>query len=215
MVLSTSVGGELIRRAEAGEERADQQVGEQAQEQALEAADADIGGGVHAEEGAGETDGEGPQDEQIVQPQAGAGEVGQGQGQKEHGNLEYIGCDLHQFEKLAPIIPTPDEIDMLRRRLLAIRDLPPSAQLSELNKSLIGLFPSQKDERQLVLEILGFAGILKPHSWQSFFDAWVRPADILEPDSYYKKEWHFPTSGWTGKDGINESAVRFWFPQIR
>jgi hypothetical protein len=102
----------------------------------------------------------------------------------------------------------------MRGVLEAIRHLPKSAQLSELNKALVGRFNSNKQERQVVLEILGYAGILKPKGWPSLFDRWVRPAEREEPGHFFKKEWQFPASGWTGKDGINEEAVRFWFRQI-
>jgi hypothetical protein len=135
-------------------------------------------------------------------------------GNVEQGDLEYVGVDLHQFVKLAPVAPSEGDIHIMRRVLEAIRDLPKSAQLSDLNKALVGLFKSTKQERQVVLEILGYAGILKPKGWPSFFDAWVRPSERKEPGHFYKKEWQFPTSGWTGKDGINEEAVSFWFRQI-
>jgi hypothetical protein len=134
-------------------------------------------------------------------------------GNVEHGDLEYIGCDLHLFSKLDPFLPSADEIDVMRRVLDAIRELPPSAQLTDLNKTLVGLFKSTKNERQVVLEILGYAGILRPEGWPSYFDAWLSPGERREPNHFYKKEWRFPTSGWTGKDGVNENAVGFWFPQ--
>ncbi|WP_157369725.1 hypothetical protein [Zavarzinella formosa] len=135
-------------------------------------------------------------------------------GNVEQGDLEYVGTDLHQFAKLAPVSPSDGDIDILRRVLESIRKLPKSAQLSDLNKALTGLFKSTKQERQVVLEILGYAGILKPKGWPSFFDAWVPPSEREEPGHFYKKEWQFPSSGWTGKDGINEDAVSFWFQQI-
>ena len=135
-------------------------------------------------------------------------------GNVEQGDLEYVGADLHQFAKLAAVSPSDDDMDIMRCVLEAIRNLPKSAQLSDLNKALVGLFQSNKQERQVALEILGYAGILKPKGWPSFFDAWVRPSEREEPGHFYKKEWQFPSSGWTGKDGINEDAVRFWFRQI-
>jgi hypothetical protein len=135
-------------------------------------------------------------------------------GNVEHGDLEYVGCDLHQFAQLGPVSPWADEVDIVRRVLEAIRSLPRTAQLSDLNRALVGLFRSTKPERQVVLEILGYAGVLKPEGWPSFFDAWVRPAEREGPGHFYKREWQFPASGWTGKDGIDGGAVRFWFPQI-
>lgn len=134
-------------------------------------------------------------------------------GNVEHGSLDYIGCDLSQFAKGGPVSPTEDDIETMRRLLQAIRDLPESAQLTDLYQAIAGLFPSNKHERQVVLEILGYAGILQPKAWPSYFEAWVRPDETAQPSHFYKKEWCFPASGWTGRDGVNEAAVRFWFPQ--
>jgi len=135
-------------------------------------------------------------------------------GNIEQGDLEYIGCDLQEFAKLKTVPQPEGGFAGMRGVLDAIRSLPKTAQLSELNKALAGQFQSNKHERQVVLEILGYAGVLKPKGWPCFFDGWVRPADRKEPSNFYKKEWQFPVSGWTGNDGINEEAVRFWFPQV-
>ena len=76
------------------------------------------------------------------------------------------------------------------------------------------MFKSNKGERKVFCEILGYAGILKPRGWPSFFDRWVVADEFEAPDHFYSREWQFPASGWSGADGVNEEAVRFWFPQI-
>jgi hypothetical protein len=86
-------------------------------------------------------------------------------GNVEQGSLSYAGWDLHAFAELSPLSPTTEELGILQQVLDAIRSLPASAQLSDLNRSLVGLFKSNKQERQVVLEILGYAGVLKPAGW--------------------------------------------------
>jgi hypothetical protein len=131
-------------------------------------------------------------------------------GNVEQGELDYIGCDLEQFAKLRPVKPSEEQLEVMRGVLDALRKLPKTARLSDLNKSLAGLFKSDKHERQVVLEILGYAGILKPKGVPSYFDGWIRRPDVKESGN----EWQSPTSFWKGKDGVNEKAVKFWFPQL-
>lgn len=131
-------------------------------------------------------------------------------GNVEQGSLDYIACDLELFAKMRPVKPTEEEIGVMRSVLDAIRKVPKSARLADLSKAITGLFKSDKHERQVFLEILGYAGILRPKRWPSYFDDWIRRSDVPAPRS----EWTFPTAGWTGKDGVNEKAVKFWFPQV-
>jgi hypothetical protein len=35
-----------------------------------------------------------------------------------------------------------------------------------------------------------------------------------EPSNEWKCEWQWPVQHWTGKDGVNEAAVAFWFPKL-
>ena len=135
-------------------------------------------------------------------------------GNVEQGNLEYIGLDLHEFAKLEAPSVSDKGIQIMHRLLDAIRNLSDSATLSDLNKGLVGAFKSNKQERQVTLEILGYTGILSPSGWPSYFDGWVKLSQRLEPTHFFQKEWKFPTSGWSGKDGVNERAVQFWFPQL-
>ena len=78
----------------------------------------------------------------------------------------------------------------------------------------MGLFPSDKSERQVLLEILGSAGILKPRGFPSRHERWIPPSELPEPSHFYKKEWRSPVNCWTGADGVNEDAVEFWFGDI-
>ncbi|MCA9805000.1 MAG: hypothetical protein KC777_23685 [Cyanobacteria bacterium HKST-UBA02] len=135
-------------------------------------------------------------------------------GNVEHGNLEYIYCDLLEFTRLKAPVPSEKATSILRQVLDSLRRLPESATLSELNKALTGAFKSNKKERQVVLEILGYAGVLSPSGCDSYLDDWVPPSSHREPTHFYQKEWQYPTALWTGKDGINEDAVRFWFGSI-
>src|SRR4029079_18476012 len=83
-----------------------------------------------------------------------------------------------------------------------IRSLPPSAQLTELNASLIGRVKSNKLERTILLEALGYAGILPVRGHPSYADEFI-PYDDAQPQQpaqFYKKDWAYPIRFWTGAD---------------
>jgi hypothetical protein len=133
-------------------------------------------------------------------------------GNVEQGDLEYIAVDLQLFAGTKPPKASEEDRETLRQTLDAVRKLPAKAGLGDLNNALTGLFPATKHERQVVLEILGYAGVLQPRSWPSFLDGWTAPNERPCPRGPGRAEWQYPVNGWSGKDGVNEKAVKFWFP---
>ncbi len=129
------------------------------------------------------------------------------------GNLEYALCDLSAFKCQTRELKT-EEKKLLKQMFSALRKLPKTAGLADLDKSLGGLFPSNKKERQVVLEILGLAGILQPKASPSLHEEWIPPCEMPEPSSYARKEWNSPVNCWTGEDGVNQAAVAFWFGDL-
>lgn len=92
--------------------------------------------------------------------------------------------------------------------------LPGRARLGDALKALTGLFKSDHDARQQVLEILGSCGVLQPKSrplvtGRFFF----LDKDQFHPH-FHTRDWAYPVSWWTGADGVNEHAVEFWFPKL-
>lgn len=129
------------------------------------------------------------------------------------GKLPYALCDLMAFHEQSTEIG-PAEKDLLRQMIAALRKLPEMAQLTDLEKSLAGLFPGNKQERQVTLEILGLCGILKPRDCPSLHGEWIADGDMPTPTHFYHKEWRSPVNCWTGRDGVNEEAVAFWFGNV-
>jgi len=126
------------------------------------------------------------------------------------GNLDYVLADLTAFDASSVSCNKTDR-KLVNSLFSAIRKLPKTAGLRDLEKSISGLFPSDKSERQVALEILGSCGILKPKDWPGRNERWVAPEEYVDPAHFYSKEWRRPVSSWTGADGINQEAVDFWF----
>jgi len=134
-------------------------------------------------------------------------------GNIEQGDLEYVLCDLEDFGSPSFKCTGSDKA-ILKRILATIRKLPDDAGLRELQKSLTGLFKANKYERQVVLEILGTCGVLKPTESASMHESWVPRHERPWPTHFYRKDWKSPVNCWTGADGVNEDAVDFWFGDL-
>lgn len=133
--------------------------------------------------------------------------------QVQHTDIQYAAHDLATFNKRIVDIPTDDDIGLLHEVFNIIYSLPATAQLTELNKSLQSIIKSNKQERMILLETFGYAGILCPESQQNYSNDFVTYdfANRSQPQHSYKREWAYPVRFWTGADGINEDMITYYF----
>jgi hypothetical protein len=112
--------------------------------------------------------------------------------------------------------PSEEAVDCLKKLFSALRSLPKTAQLGELNQSLQGIVKSNKYERMYLLEILGYAGILCPKDQLHYSSGFVTydEANIRQPIQHAKREWDYPVRFWTGKDGVNEAMIAHYFRDL-
>jgi hypothetical protein len=64
------------------------------------------------------------------------------------------------------------------------------------------------------VDLLGFAGVLETSEHRGFI---FKHSTHLTPRKTRSSDWGYPVDFWTGKDGINLDALKFWFsdyPQI-
>lgn len=130
-----------------------------------------------------------------------------------HQQPLYAWFDLGEFRKLPPIEPKSNDREALKRVLEAASSQTVDARPSQLEKAIAGVFPSNKGERRVTLEILGLCGIFQPTSHPSFFQAYANMDDRAQP-SDGKNDWSFPFLWWRGSDGVNAKALQFYFPNI-
>lgn len=136
--------------------------------------------------------------------------------QVQHTDIQYATYDLRTFPRRDVDELTQSSVDCLRQILDAIRSLPVSAQLTELNKCIAKAFKSNKHERMILLETFGYAGILCPKSKQHYGTRFVTydDANSDQPKEFYKREWEYPVRFWTGADSVNETVVKSLFGKI-
>lgn len=126
-----------------------------------------------------------------------------------HGQPSYMSFDLERFTELPEMIPTPDDWEILQRILTIASTQDPKARPDHLERAINKTVASNRHERRVLLQILGFAGILRPRIVIPIFDRFV---PFTERRS--ETELAYPFAAWRGVDGIDHEAVRFWFPEI-
>lgn len=130
-----------------------------------------------------------------------------------HDGLFYQLFDLTEFQKLPAVSSTPKDRDILRAILKAATSLPENAWCRELEKAISGLFPSSKAEREKLLQILAYCGIIAPDGRPGFFLDWPALAQRAERPAS-KMDWTYPIVWWQGRHGYNQAAVEHYFPGL-
>ena len=126
-----------------------------------------------------------------------------------HGQPSYMSFDLERFNDLPEMIPSSDDWEILHRLLTIAATQNPKARPDHLERAISKTVPSNRHERRVLLQILGFAGILRPRIVIPIFDRFV---PFTERRS--ETELAYPFAAWRGVDGVDRDAVRFWFPEI-
>jgi hypothetical protein len=127
-----------------------------------------------------------------------------------HADVDYQAFDLERFLAEEPAEPCAADWLILRDILAAARRQRAGARVGDLEKALVTVVKSNKDERRVLLEILGVCGVLQPAGQASFLRGFVNHDDRPETDS----DWHYPFCWWHGPDGVCDEAVAFWFPEV-
>lgn len=124
----------------------------------------------------------------------------------------YCAFDLEQFARLAVPPPSEEDVAVFTRILELAEGLPPTARARDLEKALVKTLPSNKAQREVLLDILGICGILASPGHPGFLDTWVPPrARTLPPAS--KIDWLYPVAWWRG-GGVSREVAASRFPAL-
>jgi hypothetical protein len=130
-----------------------------------------------------------------------------------HSNPIYIGFDLEELAKQPSPRPTLEDRQIMVNILQAARSVPMDARLSDLEKKLAAVFPSNRQERRALIGILGYCGILVDSAKPTFLDTFPHFC-AREETPYWKDDWPYPVGWWRGASGVAEKGVAFWFPSL-
>jgi len=133
----------------------------------------------------------------------------------EHGSVPNAIYELERFATTtsAPISASTESYALLGTIFDTIRKLPPQSQLTQLEKSLSGIMKGNTLHRKHMLEMFGYCDIIHPKRQPKIAGQYYNANKHLPPHPG-KSEWRYPACWWTGTDGLNEDAVKFWFPSI-
>ncbi len=104
--------------------------------------------------------------------------------------------DFIIFSEILTILLEADEKDTVKKTVL-----------SKIGK--IKGFKSNKEQRQALLETLGYCSILETDEHKGFLKKYTNFASA--PKKAHSSDWNYPVDFWLGKDGINKEAFKFWF----
>jgi hypothetical protein len=134
-------------------------------------------------------------------------------GSMEHDNPIYAALDFQQFARLPQLQPTAEDKGNLLALFRSIKALSKDAGLTNLQQCIAPYVRGNKFDRRHTLEILGFCGILQPQSQPPVLGACFPLLERPLPPHFFKREWRYPVSWWLGTDGVNDTALDFWFTQ--
>ena len=129
-----------------------------------------------------------------------------------HDDPAYVGFDLEQFRRLDVTKPTAKDRDILRKVLRKADGLSSRAKVSDLERAIAPFFESNRNERRIVLDILGLCGVLQPKAHAGYFEGYPGFAERefdLPPAP--KLDWRYPVCWWRGADGLHGPAVDHYF----
>ncbi len=126
---------------------------------------------------------------------------------------EYAAFDLEQLLKQPEHIPTIQDWDILKTLLNTARNLSASGKLADLVKALAPVVKGNANERRSLLEVLGMAGILQPQGHSSYLNEFI-PHNQRGIGPGRSNDWGYPIGFWKASDGVNETAVRYWFGEL-
>lgn len=129
-----------------------------------------------------------------------------------HEDLEYTAFDLEQFSKLEKVEPTNQDIEVMRQIIQIANQCEPNDKPRDLEKKLASVLQSNKQEREILIEILAYCGILMPGKRSDYFQSFPHYYERVVPP-VNKIDWTYPVCWWRGRDGVNQAALKYYFPQ--
>jgi hypothetical protein len=120
----------------------------------------------------------------------------------------YMALDLKLFAKAEKPVPQAEDLAIMGRIIEAVRGMPPDARLDQLQRAVGEHLSSSKDERRMLLQILGYCGILQNPEHPGFLEEF---REYSGRHCTGRGDWSYPVEHWRGRHGVNEQGLRFWF----
>lgn len=127
-----------------------------------------------------------------------------------HTSLEYALFDLQQFLLLPKVVPTEEDWKILWSILHTMKELLPNKKAGAYRELITKkkLLKSNKNEVEVLLDILGICGVLSSEDAPCYGDyfANVNQRSPME----YTNDYEYPVNRWHVSDGVNKK----WFRKV-
>jgi hypothetical protein len=130
-----------------------------------------------------------------------------------HLDALYAAFDLEQFQLLPPVIVEPGHVSLSQELLGHIERAPVGTSSAQLQRHLPKALKANKSERDILIGILGFAGVLQTTAHHGFMHSFVRADERALPGRRFV-DMAYPACWWSQTDGINREAVKAWFGHL-
>jgi hypothetical protein len=130
-----------------------------------------------------------------------------------HADPLYCWFDLAQFEKADPVEPAEEDCSILAEIVGIVSGLAPDARPNELEKRIGKVIKSNRAERCVLIQILGYCGVLKPAGRSGFLQAFT-PYEFRDRPADHNNDWTYPAIWWRGTDGVDTDVLSQLFPKV-
>jgi hypothetical protein len=125
----------------------------------------------------------------------------------------YAMLDLELLAKSDPPEPGSIDIQIFREIIHTIEGLPSGVTAAALQGKLGTIFKSNKAERDTLVGILGYCGVLSKPGLPDFAQHFVSPAQRELPDHHYV-DMPYPACWWRSEYGIDSARLKEYFGHI-
>jgi hypothetical protein len=130
-----------------------------------------------------------------------------------HDDPMYAALDLELFLREELATPTIEDIHIFNALIAAIDAAPPRTTAATLHRLWVGTLKSNKQERDVLVAILGFCGILETVNHQGHRKRFIPEDERDLPDRHFT-DMAYPACWWSRLDGINRDALHEWFGHV-
>lgn len=130
-----------------------------------------------------------------------------------HNQVIYAILDLELFLELGAPEPTQQDIDIFRGIIGAILVAPDSVTSATLHSQFATALKSNKAERDILIAILGYCGVLGTPEHPGYSDVFVVVRDRHVPSRRFV-DMPYPACWWSGKIGVNQPKLQEYFSHV-
>lgn len=130
-----------------------------------------------------------------------------------HDQVVYAAFDLSQLLKESLPQPTAADIEIFRGIISAIDQAPQNTSSANLHAQFAKVLRSNKNERDVIVAILGFCGILETPEHPGYSSRFVPAAERSLPDRRFV-DMSYPACWWRSDIGINRRWLSEYFAHV-